>query len=138
MAANAIQLKVIFNRIPELSGDLKRKGEALVEATARKVAADAAQRAPVDTGRLRAGIRPDVHGLAGFVTSDAPYSHFVEYGTSRTGAQPFMWPAVEAARPDYLAAWRALLAGSGQRSGSVTVVPGRATTFRRSGGTAPR
>ena len=138
MAQNAIQLKVIFNRIPEMSGEVKRKGEALVAETARKVATDAARRAPVRTGRLRNGIRPDVNGLAGFVTSEAPYSHFVEYGTSRMGAKPFMWPAVEAARPDYLAAWRALLAGSGQRSGSVTVVPGRATTFRRSGGTAPR
>jgi HK97 gp10 family phage protein len=138
VAANAtgVTVKVLFNRLPQLAADLKSQGEALVQDTAKKVAADAAQRAPVDTGRLRAGITVEGSGMNSTVTSEAPYSHYVEYGTSRMGAQPFFWPALEANRPVYLAAWRAILAGTGQRAGSATITPGYATTFRRSGGTA--
>lgn len=127
----AAQLVTIFNRLPTLAAELKSAGDALVQETAQKIAADAAGRAPVDTGRLRDGIKAEGSGMASTVTSEAPYSTFVEYGTSRAGAQPFFWPALEANRPVYLAAWRAILAGQGQRAGSATITPGRATIARR-------
>lgn len=61
---------------------------------------DAKKGAPVDTGNLRASIESEVHledadTVAGFVGTNVEYAPFVELGTSRMGAQPFLRPAVE-------------------------------------------
>lgn len=59
--------------------------------------------APVDTGRLRSSIaeelRHDGSGLVEIVGTDVEYAPFVELGTSRARAQPFLRPAAEAAKP---------------------------------------
>lgn len=56
---------------------------------------------PVDTGRLRASITwemgADSLGLLAMVGSDVEYAPFVELGTSRMRAQPFLRPALTAA-----------------------------------------
>lgn len=49
--------------------------------------------APVDTGKLRNLITSERQGTVGVLTSQAEYSVYVEYGTSKTRAQPFMNPA---------------------------------------------
>lgn len=55
---------------------------------------------PVDTGALRASIHVVVFDeLSLQVRADAHYAAFVEYGTSRMAAQPYMTPAVEAVWP---------------------------------------
>ena len=80
-------------------------------------------------GNLRRGIVAHHRGLQGFVEARAKYAAFVEYGTGRRGAgsgvapppdysygpragmraQPYMWPAVEAARPAFFAALKRAL-----------------------------
>ncbi len=64
------------------------------------IARDAKARAPVDTGALRASIEARTRGvlltLAAEVVAGAPYAIFVEHGTSRMSAQPFLFPAFEA------------------------------------------
>lgn len=40
----------------------------------------------------------DANGLTGTVESRASYSAFLEYGTQRMGARPFMFPSVEEVR----------------------------------------
>lgn len=54
---------------------------------------DAKLYAPVFTGELKARIRGRRVGLFGQVVSEAPYSEYVEDGTSDTAPQPFMTPA---------------------------------------------
>lgn len=56
-------------------------------------AADARAIAPERTGRLIEGIEHRAAGLLGEVVSTAPYSEYVEEGTSDTAPQPFMEPA---------------------------------------------
>lgn len=138
MAGNAVEVKILFNRLPTLAAELKAAGAAHVEKTADNLVTGARQRAPVRTGELRDSIHKEGGGSAATVVASAPYAKYVEYGTSRMSARPFFWPVLEAERPIYLAVWREILAGTGQRAGSATVTPGRATTRRRSGGTAPR
>jgi HK97 gp10 family phage protein len=138
VAANPFTVRTVFNRLPNLAGEMKSAGAALVAETARKIAADAAQRAPVRTGALRDSIRVEGAGSSSTVVAGVPYAVYVEYGTSRMGAQPFFWPALEANRPVYLAAWKAILAGTGRRAGSATVSPGRGTIRRVTGGRLPR
>ena len=67
-----------------------------LRAGAQAVAADARSFVPVVTGTLRRGISSSGSGLtyvAGVGGPAADYAHFVEYGTSRQGARPFMRPA---------------------------------------------
>ena len=66
---------------------------------------DAKRRCPVDTGRLRASLTTDVEreGKTTFVLkggTNVEYASFVENGTSRMAAQPFLRPAVDAKAKD--------------------------------------
>ena len=88
--------------------------EALRE-VARKVVQDAKALCPVDTGSLQRSIRaeeypPEVNIYRIFVVAGGKiinpktrkkvdYAAYVEYGTSRAPAQPFLRPALEQNRP---------------------------------------
>lgn len=70
-------------------------------------AAEAVQRratslVPVDTGRLKSSIGYTVErgpdGPVAFVGSEVEYAIFVEQGTWRTRAQPYLVPALDAIR----------------------------------------
>lgn len=70
----------------------------------RAVRVDAAAKriCPVDTGRLRSSIThalaTDARGLHALIGSNVDYAIFVELGTSRSPAQPYLRPALRAAR----------------------------------------
>jgi HK97 gp10 family phage protein len=59
---------------------------------------------PVDTGRLQASIDyvivRDAKGLVGYVGSNVEYAIYVELGTWRTSAQPYLRPAAAAVGGD--------------------------------------
>ncbi len=64
----------------------------------RRVANNAKRRCPVDTGRLRSSITHAVFRegdhLSAHVGTDVEYAIYVELGTSRMRAQPFLRPAL--------------------------------------------
>lgn len=76
----------------DVAKELKRRG-IRVQATAKRLC-------PVDTGRLRASIteslQRDIGGLVEVIGTDVEYAPFVEFGTSRAPAQPFLRPALAA------------------------------------------
>ena len=84
---------------------VQQEASAIVRAAAFLCQRTAAQRVPVDTGFLRSSItvgdpnggslRPNA--LAAQVGPEANYGGYVEFGTSRAGAQPYMTPAAEQA-----------------------------------------
>ena len=85
-------------RLKEISVQLKQgmtKACLLVER-------DAKRNAPVDTGRLRSSItnRLDIDGnqIVGVVGTNVEYASFLEHGTSKMPAHPFLFPALEANR----------------------------------------
>ena len=49
---------------------------------------------PVDTGYLQSSINYYVDGQSLILQADADYTSFVEYGTYKMGAQPFLEPAI--------------------------------------------
>ena len=49
---------------------------------------------PVDTGRLRGSITHAVEDTSAIISTNVEYSVYVEMGTKRTKAQPYMKPGV--------------------------------------------
>lgn len=72
------------------------------------ISAGAKNRAPVDTGALKGSITTEVQNrgdtIRGEVGPTVNYGGFVENGTSRMRAQPYLRPATDAVLPGYEAA----------------------------------
>lgn len=133
--AAGVQIKVVFNRLPDFIHSMTQgAGPAHVQQTADEIVTDAKRRAPIRTGKLRESIRRAGSGLHATVEVGVPYASYVEYGTSRMGARPYLWPAVEQARRGYIDGWQAILSGTGARSPSLTVTAGRAAVAKLRGG----
>lgn len=62
---------------------------------------------PVDTGLLRSSIRSEVEtegdDQVAVIGTNVKYGPYVEFGTSKTKAQPFLKPAAEGHAKEYLA-----------------------------------
>jgi HK97 gp10 family phage protein len=69
--------------------------EVAGELAAAIIAERAAELAPVDTGELRGSIGPQRLGGGWAVVASAPHAGYVEYGTSKMAAQPYLRPAAQ-------------------------------------------
>jgi HK97 gp10 family phage protein len=86
------------SRIPQTVARTRKELSALVEAAGRSVQAKARVLAPVDTGFLQNSIQMMKTGdLSAVVFVGAEYGVFVEFGTRRMRAQPFLKPALDEA-----------------------------------------
>lgn len=93
--------------VPAIKARVSRQVEALVAKAALDIEARARAQAPVDTGFLKSSIEAVQEGRAAWrVEAAAEYAIFVEFGTRRMGARPFLIPALEAVRGPFLAAVR--------------------------------
>ena len=80
-------LKKVPHLITEELGNAVRDLVLLVEEVAKK-------HCPVDTGNLQASITPVIESwAAGYVGTNTHYAPYVEYGTEKVPAQPFLEPA---------------------------------------------
>ena len=102
--------RLTMNRLPELSGMIQARAEQIVSKATFDVEAEAKTVVPVDTGNLKNSITANlVKPLEGVVSTGVEYAEYVEYGTSKMAAQPYMTPAAETVKPAWHAAWRQLL-----------------------------
>ena len=69
--------------------------EAALEAIGLTAESYAKENCPVDTGRLRNSITHAVEGDAVYIGTNVEYAPYVELGTSRMPARPFLGPAAE-------------------------------------------
>lgn len=76
---------------------------AVVAKTANEIANRARDLAPVETGTLRDSIEvAQIGPLEWEVQVTAPYATFVEYGSTHQPAHPFLTPAAEAVRGEFI------------------------------------
>lgn len=77
---------------------IELRSTADLQRVAIAVQNEARQLCPVDTGRLRSSIQhvmgEDARGPYADVGTNVVYAPYVEYGTSRQAAQPYMRPAL--------------------------------------------
>jgi HK97 gp10 family phage protein len=81
--------------IDDIPQEVQEEVKELVETTGFKVKADAQRLVPVDTGHLRRSIKAKVTngGYTTTIGTNVDYSIFVEFGTSKKDARPFLIPA---------------------------------------------
>ncbi|MGM9987231.1 MAG: HK97-gp10 family putative phage morphogenesis protein [Bacillaceae bacterium] len=95
----------IKSKISQVSEEKQARINDVVSDTLLKIQAGAKQRSPVDTGHMKRNIKvemlDDSHGKVGTKAEDVEYAHFVEFGTSKQSAQPFLFPAAEDERPNF-------------------------------------
>lgn len=98
-----MDVKITIDNTDEI---IRTTNEALynaLEIIGNKAADYAAGLAPVDTGNLRNSLTSEVDSADKSVIIGTPveYAPFVEYGTSRQRAQPYLRPAVENHMDEY-------------------------------------
>ncbi len=75
----------------------------ITEIQALEIESEAKKLAPVDTGKLRQGIDAEqVKRSSWTITAHEIYSRFVEFGTVKQTAQPFLHPAWKQGVKSYL------------------------------------
>ena len=94
-----IGLEELKRKFDRLSGENKRAINEALETVGKEIVYEAQRLAPVRTGRLRDSIYYMIlYELALEVGASAPYALFVEYGTWKMHAQPFLRPALQDGR----------------------------------------
>lgn len=72
--------------------------QGIIDKAAAVCEAEAKQDCPVDTGNLRASIHTTKGKLEDTVGSGVEYAPYVEFGTYKMRAQPYMQPGADAAQ----------------------------------------
>lgn len=110
--AGMISILIQSNRLGAIAGRVPGAVRQLVQRAVLDVEGQAKQRAAVDTGAMRNSIDGRMTGdTSGEVGVGQEYAVYVEYGTAKAPAQPFMHPAADAVRPSFLAAAAKLAGG---------------------------
>ena len=85
--------------------------ERALEAIGLQAEGNVAMLAPVDTGRLRGSITHEVDGDTAYIGTNVEYAPYVECGTSKTKAQPFLKPGIQGDMSEYQSIAEAYLKG---------------------------
>lgn len=108
--ASTVVARIVFNRLPELRGQLRQRASQAVRKAALDIEARAKQVVPVRTGNLKNSIQTTMESdLTAVVETAVEYAPYVELGTRRMAPRPFLGPAAEAVKPSFEAAVTELL-----------------------------
>lgn len=100
-----VTYRIVYNHFPKIAASLSPKVGVVIAKAARDIEAHAKSNAPVDTGYLRNSITSVQVGPTHWrVLAQAHYALYVEMGTYKMAAQPFMGPAVDTVVPTLTAA----------------------------------
>lgn len=89
--------------IEDIPEEVEQEVKTLVAETSYKIEADAKLLAPVSTGHLRRSIKTKISkaGYTATIGTNVEYSNYVEFGTSKMDAQPFLIPAYVKHKDDF-------------------------------------
>ena len=80
-----------------ISERARQLAERTIAERAETALAAAKEACPVDTGRLRDSVTVEMSGLTASVGTSCGYAAYVEFGTSRMPARPFLEAGFQAA-----------------------------------------
>lgn len=100
MASMTGELAALAAEFARAATEAEQAAGQAVRKAGTDVMAQAQTRAPVDTGYLRSSISADSIGPTEVeIGPTAHYGKYLEYGTSRAAAQPYLQPAFDAVAP---------------------------------------
>lgn len=84
--------------IDDVPEDIAKEVEKITTKSAQNIQSDAKWNTPIDTGRLEGSIKAEptkvtAKSISAEIGTDVEYAEEVELGTSRQGAQPYLYPA---------------------------------------------
>ena len=88
----------------QYTGDIQKQ----VDRSALNIDREAKKLVPVDTGRLKTSIGIDRGEMMADIGTNVYYAPYVEFGTSRQSAQPYLIPSFEMERPKFINALRGI------------------------------
>lgn len=91
-----VRVKVDTSKLQGVIEKLPGAADKAAEMVADEIVVRAKQIVPVDTGALQRSITKAGGGSHWIATATMPYAIYVEFGTRRAAAQPFLRPAAEA------------------------------------------
>lgn len=89
------KIEVINSHVDEVIEMLQSKRKKILTEWGMTAEAYATDYCPVDTGRLQASISYDTDDDTMYLGTNVEYAPYVEMGTSRMDAQPYLRPAIE-------------------------------------------
>lgn len=94
----------LAQKLAQLEPTLRRALEREVKVAALNIQNGARRRVAVKTGRLRNSITHEITegGLNAVVGTNVEYGPYIEFGTRRMRARPYLFPAFEEERPRYM------------------------------------
>ena len=102
------QIKLTVKGLNKLIANYEKRANALnarqlVALATAAVESQAKALTPVDTGHLKRSIVPSIDGnnnvAEGAVSTNVEYAAYVEFGTTKMRAQPYLRPAVRIVKP---------------------------------------
>lgn len=96
MSRSGLNFKMTVDNSEQFKRLLDSKKEEILREAGQFVSGEAKLRAPVDTGELRDSLKEQMNGDSQVdIGTVVEYSDYVELGTSRQQAQPYLRPAFE-------------------------------------------
>lgn len=111
MPADVSELRQLAKDLRKAAQEAPKKASRVVRKALFDIEAWAKVVVPVDTGTLKnsIGVEVDPDELGGVVGPTAHYGGYVEFGTSKMAAQPYMNPAADRILPKMAAALKGLV-----------------------------
>lgn len=110
MAGTSVTVRIVSNRLPAMPAAARAAVSAEVKKAALEIQAGAQAKAPVKTGTLRRSIHTTFPSeTSAVIGPSVEYGGYVEFGTRRMGARPFLRPAADAVLPGFAARIRAIV-----------------------------
>lgn len=97
VSVDTSELTTLANELAAAAPKAERVSSTKLSEIAQQMRDDAVARAPEDTGDLKASIYLRGGKDYRMVGSELRYAFFVEFGTSDTAPQPYLWPAARTA-----------------------------------------
>lgn len=103
-----LSVRVIFNRLPGAALKLRQRSGQITQQSAQRIVVDAQARVAVDTGETRDHIEAIKEGAFTWAvistrpSGDPNVPNYLEHGTSKMPARPYLAPAAEAERGKFL------------------------------------
>jgi HK97 gp10 family phage protein len=105
----SIRVRLDTRKLDGIAAGLEKNKDKALKTLAAEVKKEAKARAPVKSGALRDSIHyKKIESGLYSVQDEVEYGQFVELGTHKMAAQPFMAPAVEQVRALNIEIWREL------------------------------